>query len=172
MSHTNLKRRRNRTLSVEFLESRQLLKTITGTVAGELFQFTVGTTAIQRATFSTTGKLQYIILDKGPQESRFDGAVNYSTSQDGKSVTFTGSESAYVKAKHNQSLINVTFTGTATEKSKTEWKFAWTGTVLGGTEDYSGAKQGTLFGATGKITGAKHKLDKISMKIDVEITGK
>jgi hypothetical protein len=168
MSHTNLKRRRNRTLSIEFLESRRVLeKNITGTIHGVLQQFGPGAGVVATATFGCKGDLKHFSAT-----SFFIGSVQYSVNGNGKDITFTSSGTPSLTNEHHQAdVINFHFTGTGkvTSKSKSEATFTWNGTVVGGAGGYSEVAHGTVFHAHGHLFGNTMK---ITATLKVHIKGK
>jgi hypothetical protein len=154
-------------LSVEFLESRQLLsKTITGTIHGTLQQFGPGSGVIGTATFGCKGDLKHF-----SKASLFVGSVQYTVSGNGKDITFTSSGSPSLVNEHkNVDTILVDFAGTGkvTSKTKSEATFTWNGSVVGGAGGYSGVAHGTEFHAHGDLFGHTFK---IKATLRVFITG-
>jgi hypothetical protein len=175
MSHPNLERRRNRTLSVELLESRLVLhKTIMGTIHGTLLGFTPGPGIIAQASFACNeGTLKHFNA-----KPLFSGSVDYRVSgTNGKDITFmatAGGSSSLpdLRDDNNQAnfyVVDFTGTGKVTNTTKLHATFTWDGTLVGAAGDFSGAAHGTAFHAHGTLSGNTHK---ISVTLSLHIHGK
>jgi hypothetical protein len=171
MTHFNQERRRNRTLSVERLESRQLLtRTITGALHGSLTGFAHGTGGSLLANFEATGKLENFGGPHKKDQSELIGEVRYIPKTSGE-IMFTAEKLAVLEDKQapaDQIYFDYSGTGKFTSKSKSEATFTWNGMITGGAGVFGMVAPGT-FHAHGTLFGGTKNEIKIT-KLTVHIT--
>jgi hypothetical protein len=187
MSHFNHQRRRNRTLSVELLESRQLLsKNISGMITGGLLNNVVQPSLAPGATgsiqFLGDGKLAHFGKGKSPATNKEVHVISYfSNTQplfyqvgvNGKNISFSQTTGAELEdgLTHDKIFVQFTGSGEVTNAKKSEASFSWHGNVTGGTGGYinvSTVPTTALFQAAGKFVGTDGKITVKLVKVLIE----